>query len=72
MKHGVDFLGFHTYLTESGAVIRKSAPQEQKQYEAEVEEISRPSRGRDGSTERPLNNPIKAGEDTPKRKAAIT
>lgn len=23
LKHGVDFLGFHTYLTESGAVIRK-------------------------------------------------
>ena len=23
LKNGVDFLGFHTYLTESGAVIRK-------------------------------------------------
>jgi len=23
LKHGVDFLGFHTYLTETGAVIRK-------------------------------------------------
>lgn len=23
LSHGVDFLGFHTYLTESGAVIRK-------------------------------------------------
>ena len=23
LKHGVDFLGFHTYLTESGAAIRK-------------------------------------------------
>ena len=23
LKHGVDFLGFHTYLTESDAVIRK-------------------------------------------------
>ena len=23
LKHGVDFLGFHTYLTENGAVIRK-------------------------------------------------
>ena len=23
LKHGIDFLGFHTYLVESGAVIRK-------------------------------------------------
>ena len=23
MKNGIDFLGFHTYLTESGKVIRK-------------------------------------------------
>ena len=23
LRHGIDFLGFHTYLTESGKVIRK-------------------------------------------------
>ena len=23
LRHGVDFLGFHTYITESGQIIRK-------------------------------------------------
>ena len=27
LRNGIDFLGFHTYLTESGKIIRKSGGQ---------------------------------------------
>ena len=45
LKHGVDFLGFHTYFDRKRRGDPQGAPPEQEQYEAEVEEISRHSRG---------------------------
>lgn len=71
LKHGVDFLGFHTYLTESGAVIRKVRRRSKNNMKRKLKKLAA-LHAADGSTERPLNNPIKAGEDTPKRETAIT
>ena len=70
LKHGVDFLGFHTYLTESGAVIRKVRRRSKNNMKRKLKKLA-PFTRRDGSTQRPSNNPIKAGEDTQKREIAI-
>ena len=36
LKNGVDYLGFHTYLTESGKVIRKLRQQTKKRYKRKL------------------------------------
>lgn len=36
LKNGVDYLGFHTYLTESGKVIRKVRQQTKKKYKRKL------------------------------------
>ena len=40
---GIDFLGFRTYMTDSGKVVRKDTPRQQESDQAEVEEVPSPS-----------------------------
>lgn len=40
LKNGVDFLGFHTYLTESGAVIRKVRRRSKNNMKRKLEKLA--------------------------------
>ena len=40
MKQGVDFLGFHFYLTETGRVVKKLRTQAKKRYKRKLKELS--------------------------------
>ncbi len=40
LKNGIDFLGFHTYLTQTGKVV-ESASQEHRQHEAQDPQVPR-------------------------------
>ena len=74
LRHGVDFLGFHTYITESGQIIRKlrhSSVKRMKRENQEVEEgLSGPARppserswiaGPPGTLMRPMATPTHSG-----------
>ena len=39
LKNGIDFLGFHIYLTETGKTVWKNTPQEQRQYVPETQKF---------------------------------
>ena len=39
IRNGVDYLGFHFYLTETGKVIRKLKPQAKRRYKTRLKEL---------------------------------
>lgn len=71
LRNGVDFLGFHTYLTETGAVIRKVRRRSKNNMKRKLKKM----RGlveRGKITTATVEQSYKAGEDTPKREIVIT
>lgn len=46
MKNGVDYLGFHFYLSETGKVVRKLKPQAKKRYKNRLKKLKKDYGGR--------------------------
>ena len=71
LKNGIDFLGFHSYLTESGAVIRKVRRKSKNNARRRLTK-SAGCWKLEKSRRKRWNNPIKAGAATRRREIAIT